>query len=72
MTTPPLKEDLLQGAKAIADFLGFPPRRIYALAEPGTGWPIFKQDGVGLMARKSTLTAHIEKQEKRAKAGAGA
>lgn len=62
-TLPPpdtLAEDLLEGADAIAAFLGWTPRRVYHVAEKG-GLPIHKLPGIGLIARKSTLRVVFER-----------
>ena len=59
--------DLLQGAKAIADFIGLTQRQVFHLAEIGE-LPVFKIGG-RLTARKSTLLAHIEALEAQALAG---
>jgi len=39
--------------------------RVYYLVETG-GWPIWHEKGIGLMARKSTLMAHMEERERQA------
>ena len=57
-----LSDDLLEGADAIGAFMGWPPRRVYYMAERGR-WPIFR-NGATLTARKTTLRRHIEDQEK--------
>ena len=59
-----LSDDLLDGADAIGDFMGWPRRRVYYAASRG-GWPIFR-DGIKLQARRSTLRRHIEDQERAA------
>ena len=60
-----LGEDLLIGAEEIARYLNWRGkngawnvRRIYHVAEKHT-LPIHKQDGLGLVARKSALQAHF-------------
>lgn len=57
-----LQSDLLCGAKAIAEALGCKPRRVYHLAERGL-MPIWKEPGIGLVARKSSLEAYFRKRE---------
>jgi hypothetical protein len=66
--------DLLEGAQAIADFLAelggnWSRTRVYHLVERNAGWPIWREPGIGLMARKSGLRAHIERREREAVAG---
>ncbi len=64
----PLAEELLIGAQAIARFLGWKStdgqgwntRRVYHVAERRL-LPVHKQDGLGLVARKSALRAHFER-----------
>lgn len=63
-----LKDDLLRGAKAIADFTGEDQRRIFYMLEKGQ-IPGFKLGG-RWNARKSTLVKHIEKLEAEALAEA--
>ncbi|MFI4985836.1 MAG: hypothetical protein ACHQF3_00170 [Alphaproteobacteria bacterium] len=73
MTTPTEREtstlgdDLLVGAEEIAKFLSGPRRRIsvrvvYRLRH--TGWPIVRTPGLGIVARKSTLLAFVERLER--------
>jgi excisionase family DNA binding protein len=58
-----LSADLLRGADAIAEFLGFPRRAIYhAVAK--NHLPSFRI-GETVCARKSTLTAWIAEQERK-------
>jgi hypothetical protein len=52
-TTTPLSEDLLTGAQAIADHLGWPIRRVYYVADR-KALPI-GHVGALLIARKSEL-----------------
>jgi hypothetical protein len=62
-----IKEDLLEGADQIAEFLfgdAGKRRKIYHLAEV-SNLPVFKPGGV-LLARKSTILKWIEEQEKAA------
>jgi hypothetical protein len=61
-----LKNDLLNGAEAIAAFLNQTERRIYHLLETGK-LPAFKLGDRKWQARKSSLRRHIEALE--AKAG---
>lgn len=56
-----ISADLLRGADAIAAFLGFPRRAIYHAVSKGH-LPSFRI-GETVCARKSTLTAWIQKQE---------
>ena len=56
-----LSDDLLSGAEAIAEFYGWKLRRTYYLLEQGQ-IPAFKVGKIWC-ARRSTLTAHIEKLE---------
>jgi hypothetical protein len=60
--------DLLEGAQAIAEYLAslggsWNARRVYHLMERNSGWPIWNEPGIGLMARKSGLEAHIVRRE---------
>ena len=64
--------DILEGADAIAAYMSslggrWTAKRVYHLV--GTGWPIWRQKGVGLMARKSRIAAYIEQQEQKAMTG---
>lgn len=59
---PDLNQDLLYGAKAIAEVLGCKPRAVYHLAERGR-MPIWNEPGIGLVARKSSLIDFFEKRE---------
>ena len=65
---PPLAEDVLRGAAAIASFMGFDRRTIYHLAAKGA-LPVFKMGDI-VCARKSTLLAWIKQQETNAKVAA--
>lgn len=58
-TPAALADDLLEGADAIAAYLGWTPRRVYHVAEK-RGLPIHKVTGIGLVARKSALRATFE------------
>lgn len=53
----PLKEDLISGADAIAEFCNVPPRRVYAWAKKGDV-PVFSVGGV-LYARASELESRF-------------
>jgi len=56
--TPPdqvVAQDKLEGVQAIADFLGWPPRKVYRAREEGWTTPIRKRDGLGIYAFKSEL-----------------
>lgn len=59
-----LAADLLRSAEAIADYLGFPRRAVYHAVAKGH-LPYFKI-GETICARRSTLTAWIAQQEKKA------
>ncbi len=56
-----LADDLLNGAKEIAAFMGLPARSIYHAIEAGT-LPCFRI-GAKICARKSTLLAWVASQE---------
>jgi hypothetical protein len=56
-----LSEDLLDGAERIADYTGWPTRRVFYLLEKGL-IPAFKI-GNRWTARKSRLRRHIEDLE---------
>ena len=64
----PLAADILRGASAIADFLGFKRRAVYHAISEGH-MPVFRI-GETICARRTTLTAWIEEQERRARAAA--
>jgi excisionase family DNA binding protein len=66
----PLATDILRGADAIAEFLGFGRRTIYHLNANGT-LPTFRMGGI-VCARKSILIAWIAAQETAATRGAAA
>lgn len=57
----PLAKDILRGAAAIAEFMGFPRRAIYHMASNGS-LPVFRMGDI-VCARRSTLTAWIRAQE---------
>lgn len=67
MDTPKLelKDDLLRGARAIADVLGCSPRTVYHLAEHGSV-PIWNEPGMGLVARRSALERYFREREREA------
>ncbi len=54
-----LGQDLLEGAEAIAAFLGWKPRKVYQAREDGWTIPIRKREGLGLYAFKSELRAWL-------------
>jgi hypothetical protein len=56
-----LAEDILQGAKAIADFGGWTRPQVYHFV--GHGLPVFRMGSI-LCARKSSILAWIERQER--------
>ena len=55
---PPLADDLLTGARAIASFLGCKPSRVYRRAKLRNGPPIHKDPAGGVWARRSELEAY--------------
>jgi hypothetical protein len=60
-----IADDVLDGAAAIGEFLGWTPRRVYHIHRSGK-WPIFN-DGAGMLfARKSSLRAFIAECERAA------
>ena len=67
---PLLAADLLNGALAISKFMGWSRRQTYYAIEKGC-WPIFRIGGVGshLIARKSSIIAHIAELERKATNG---
>jgi hypothetical protein len=56
-----LRDDLLMGARAIAEFMGIYVRRVFYLAEHGK-IPVFKL-GERWHARRSTLRRFVETKE---------
>jgi hypothetical protein len=62
MADDDLKNDVLNGAEAIAAFLNQTERRIYHLLETGK-LPAFKLGDRKWQARKSSLRRHIEALE---------
>jgi hypothetical protein len=66
MTTTPETPagDLLEGAAAIAEFMGWNERRVYHIHRTG-GWPIFNDAGM-ITARRSSLRAYVEQREREA------
>lgn len=63
-----IADDMLQGADAIAAFMGLSPRQVYHQQKR---LPVFNI-GSMLCARRSTLLAWVEEQEKKAAAKAEA
>jgi hypothetical protein len=61
-----LSDDLMLGAVALGDWLGIPPRKVFYMAEHNQ-LPLFKIGGK-LAGRKSTITEHIAKLERRTQA----
>jgi len=51
----PISTERLDGAAAIAAYLGWPERKVYQARERGWSAPIRKQDGMGIYAFKSEL-----------------
>jgi hypothetical protein len=69
---PLLGDDMLYGVEEIRAFLSLKDTKaIYRLHEKG-GSPIFKLEGVGFAARKSSLSAWIERKERAAMANSEA
>ncbi|QAY95110.1 hypothetical protein CWB41_04680 [Methylovirgula ligni] len=64
----PLAEDILRGAAAIAEHMGFERRVIYHLASKGA-LPVFRMGDI-VCARKSTLLAWVKQQEAAGKVAA--
>ncbi len=64
-----LADDLLNGAAAIATYMGWTPRQVFYAAERGY-LPIFRR-GKRLCARKSTLVRHMEGLEQAQRDGGG-
>jgi hypothetical protein len=60
-TASTIRDDLLEGAEAIAAFLGFKRRQIFHLVKEHR-LPVFRL-GQKICARKSTLLAHLAKLE---------
>lgn len=58
-----LDGDLIDGAEAIAVYLGWPKRKVYSAREKGWSVPIRKRDGVGIYAFKSELDAWLRAPE---------
>ena len=60
-TAPQLTDDLLQGAKAIAEYMGqgWTERKVFNAFEQRS-LPIHKVPGLGITARKSTLMAFFD------------
>jgi len=73
---PALAEDVLRGVGPIREYLGLETeKQVYKLVErnkkrPGTAPPIF-HDGTGLAARKSSINAWYERQERAVSGQAG-
>lgn len=55
--------DRLDGAEAIAAYLGRKPRWVYQAREEGWSVPIRKRDGLGIYAFKSELDAWLHAPE---------
>lgn len=62
-----LTSDKIEGARAIADFLGYEgtegERKVRHLRARSTGCPIRKRVGIGIYAFKSELTAWLAAEE---------
>ncbi len=59
--TPPIAEDILDGAKAIAEYLGMDVRRVYHIR--AAGGPIRKLASVGIYAFRSELDGWLTAPE---------
>jgi hypothetical protein len=61
--------ELLEGAREISDYLkcllgpNWSERRVRYLVDTNAGWPIWKEKGIGLVARKSSLIKFLDKRE---------
>lgn len=53
-------DDRLDGANAIASYLGWPARKVYKARECGWRVPIRKLEGMGLYAFRSELDAWLK------------
>lgn len=61
-----LSDDLLTGAQAIADELGWKNRRkVYHQVEAETGWPIWAEGGI-IYSSRSMLNQYIAKRAQEA------
>jgi hypothetical protein len=56
-------DDRLDGAAAVAAYLGWTERKVYKAREAGWSTPIRKQDGIGIYAFKSELDAWLKAPE---------
>jgi hypothetical protein len=56
---PALKDEILRGVKAIAEYLGIEPRRVFYLAETGL-LPLTKE-GSTWIGLKTVLTMHYQR-----------
>ena len=54
-----IADDLLEGAPAIAHFLGWEPRKVYRARNEGWTIPLRKRQGLGIYAFKSELVAWL-------------
>jgi hypothetical protein len=54
-----IRDDRLDGAEAIASYLGWTARRVTYMREKNTSCPIRKLPGLGLYAFKSELEAWL-------------
>lgn len=59
----PISTDRLDGAAAIAAYLGKPERWVYQAREAGWSAPIRKRDGLGIYAFRSELDAWLSDPE---------
>jgi hypothetical protein len=59
----PVSRPRLEGAAAIAQYLGRPERWVYHSREKGWSCPIRKRDGMGLYAFPDELDAWLEAPE---------
>lgn len=60
---PPVAEDKIEGADAIAAYLRWKPRRVYQAREQGWCAPIRRRRGMGLYAFKSELDAWLKAED---------
>lgn len=60
-----LSDDLLTGAQAIADELGWNRRKVYHQVEVATGWPIWAEGGI-IYSSRSMLNQYIAKRAQEA------
>lgn len=54
-----LGDDMLEGAKAIGAYLGWPVRKVWRARDEGWSIPIRKAEGIGIYAFRSELDAYL-------------